>query len=76
VDIILELLNIDPVATKEKLERDMFTLNDSQFNEVLRGIYGEAGRALAENSDALEKIAENLGLTYEKPEEEGGGGRF
>ena len=73
VDIILELLNIDPVATKEKLERDMFTLNDSQFNEVLRGIYGEAGRALAENSDVLEKIAENLGLTYEKPEEDGGG---
>ena len=76
IDIILELLNIDPVATKEKLERDMFTLNDGAFNEVLRGIYGEAGRALAENSDAVEKIAENLGLNYEKPEEEGGGGRF
>ena len=76
IDIILELLNIDPVATKEKLERDMFTLNDGAFNEVLRGVYSEAGRALAENSDAVEKIAENLGLKYEKPEEEGGGGRF
>ena len=76
VDIILELLNIDPVATKEKLERDLFTLNDSSFNEVLRGIYGDVGRALAENSDAAEKIAENLGLKYEVPEEDGGGGRF
>lgn len=76
IDIILELLNIDPVATKEKLERDMFTLNDGAFNEVLRGVYSEAGRALAENSDAVQKIAENLGLKYEKPEEEGGGGRF
>ena len=76
IDIILELLNIDPVATKEKLERDMFTLNDGAFNEVLRGVYSEAGRALAENSDAVEKIAENLGLKYEKPEEDGGGGRF
>lgn len=76
IDIILELLNIDPVATKEKLERDMFTLNDGSFNEVLRGVYSEAGRALAENSDAVEKIAENLGLKYEKPEEDGGGGRF
>lgn len=76
IDIILELLNIDPVATKEKLERDMFTLNDGAFNEVLRGVYSEAGRALAENSDAIDKIAENLGLKYEKPEEDGGGGRF
>ena len=48
-------------------------MNDSQFNEVLRGIYGEAGRMIAENSEVIEKIAENLGLGYEKPEEEEGG---
>ena len=36
IDVILELLNVDPVTTKAKLERDMWTLNDSQFNEVLR----------------------------------------
>lgn len=76
IDIILELLNIDPVATKEKLERDMFTINDGAFNEALRGIYSEAGRALAENSDAVEKIAENLGLKYEPPTDDEGGGRF
>lgn len=76
IDIILELLNIDPVATKEKLERDMFTINDGAFNEVLRGVYSEAGRALAENSDAVEKIAENLGLKYEPPTDDEGGGRF
>ena len=74
IDVILELLNVDPVSTKAKLERDLWSLNDSQFNEVLRGIYGEAGRALAENSDVLEKIAANLDLKYEKAEE--GGGRF
>jgi len=73
VDIILELLNIDPVSTKEKLERDLFTLNDGSFNEVLRGIYGDVGRALAENSDAVEIIAKNLGLNYAVPEEDGGG---
>ena len=72
IDIILELLNVDPESTKRKLERDMWTMNDSQFNEVLRGIYGEAGRMIAENSEVIEKIAENLGLSYEKPEEEGG----
>lgn len=72
IDIILELLNVDPESTKRKLERDMWTMNDSQFNEVLRGIYGEAGRMLAENSEVIEKIAVNLGLEYKKPEEEGG----
>jgi hypothetical protein len=73
IDIILDLLNIDPVATREKLERDMFTVNDATFNEVLRGLYSSVGQALAENSDVADKIAENLGLKYEKPKEEGGG---
>jgi hypothetical protein len=72
IDIILELLNIDPDTTKEKLERDLFGLNDATFNEVLRGIYGEVGRALAENSDVNEIIAEKLGLKYAKPSEDGG----
>lgn len=72
IDIILELLNVDPESTKAKLHRDMWTMNDSQFNEVLRGIYGEAGRMLAEGTDVIEKIAANLDLTYEPPAEEGG----
>jgi len=73
IDIILELLNVDPESTKRKLERDMWTMNDSQFNEVLRGIYGEAGRMLAENSEVIEKIAANLGLEYTPPAEDEGG---
>jgi hypothetical protein len=73
IDIILELLNVDPESTKRKLERDMWTMNDSQFNEVLRGIYGEAGRMIAENSEVIEKIAANLGLEYVAPAEDEGG---
>ncbi len=73
IDIILDLLNIDPVATREKLERDLFTVNDATFNEVLRGVYSSVGQMLADNSDIANKIAENLGLKYEKPKEEGGG---
>jgi len=72
IDIILELLNVDPESTKAKLKRDMWTMNDSQFNEVLRGIYGEAGRMIAEGSDVIEKIAASLDLDYEPPAEEGG----
>jgi len=74
IDVILDLLNIDPVTTLEKLKRDTFTLNDPTFNEVMRAIYSGAGTSLAENSDAVEKIAKNLGLKYAKKEE--GGDRF
>tara|TARA_Y100000310_G_scaffold97915_1_gene95588 strand:+ start:362 stop:2077 length:1716 start_codon:yes stop_codon:yes gene_type:complete len=73
VDTILELLNLDPVAVREKIKRDLFTVNDPTFNEVMRGIYGDAGRSIAENSDVAEKISDNLGLKFEKAEEEGGG---
>jgi hypothetical protein len=71
IDVILELLNIDPHTTREKLKRDVFTFNDSKFNDVLGAIYSEVGRALAENSDVAEKIAEALGLKYKKPAAEG-----
>lgn len=73
IDVILELLNIDPVATREKLERDFFTPNDSTFNEVLRNMYGDVGRKLVEETDVVGKVAKNLGLKHEPPKEEGGG---
>lgn len=73
VDTILELLNLDPVTVREKIERDLFTVNDPTFNEVLRGVYGDTGRAIAENSNAAEKIAKVLGLNYEEPQGEDGG---
>lgn len=73
IDVILELLNIDPHSTKEKLKRDALTFNDSKFNDVLGGLYGELGRMLAENSDAVELVAKQLGLTYKKKEEDAEG---
>jgi hypothetical protein len=73
IDVILDLLNIDPVTTYEKLKRDLFTLNDPTFNEVLRGIYSRSGDDIVENSDVAKIIAEKLGLKYEKEE---GGDRF
>ena len=75
VDTILELLNLDPVTVREKIERDLFTVNDPTFNEVLRGVYGDTGRAIAENSNAAEIIAKALGLKYAVPDE-GGDSRF
>lgn len=74
IDIILELLNIDPVSTRLKLERDLWTINDPTFNEMVRSIYNDAAQKLAENSDVIQIIADKLGLDYTEPEE--GGGRF
>jgi len=74
IDVILDLLNIDPVTTREKLRRDVFTLNDATFNEVLRGIYQKVGELIVDGSDVTEKIAEGLGLTFTPPKE--GGDRF
>lgn len=73
IDVILELLNIDPVTTREKLERDFFTPNDSTFNEVLRSMYGEVGRKLTEETDVVAKVAKNLSLKHTPPKEESPG---
>lgn len=77
IDVILDLLNIDPVTTAEKLKRDVFTLNDAMMNELLRGIYQGAAQEFVTNSDVMGRISKNLGLKYTKPAEggdEGGGG--
>lgn len=72
IDLILEMFNIDPHDTRVKLEQDMFTVNDSTFNEVMRGIYGAVGSALAEKTDVVDKIAKYLKLKMqEAPQEEG-----
>lgn len=75
IDLILEMLNIDPDDTKDKLEKDMFTVNDSSFNEIIRSVSNEVGRELAEKYNVTQKVADYLGLL----EKEGGGedtGRF
>ena len=69
IETILELFNLDPITVREKLEKHLFTVNDPNFNEALRTIYGDAGRKLAEDTDASEKIAKTLGLTL-KPKQE------
>lgn len=70
IDLILEMLNIDPNDTRVKIERDMFTVNDALFNEILRAMYNEVGRMLAEKSDVLDRITKYMNLKM-KPQEEG-----
>ena len=70
IETILDLLNIDPVRVKERLQEDFATFNDASFTEVLRGMYGRLGDTLAENTNIAEIIAGRLGLEYEEKKEE------
>ena len=76
IDIILELLNIDPVTTRKKIDRDMWTPNDPTFNEATRAVYGAVAEKLVEGSDVLGKIATGMGLKYTPPKPEGSEERF
>jgi hypothetical protein len=76
VDFILELFNLDPEAVRERLERDLFTVNDTTFNEAVRSILSDAGRKVIEESDFTEKLIEYLSKVSQfdishKPPEEG-----
>jgi len=71
VETILDLLNIDPVTVRERLERDFATFNDANFNEVLRSMYGRVGDQIVEGSNLIDRIAKTLNLDYKKPEQPG-----
>lgn len=62
ISTILELLNIDADETLEQLKRDMFTPNDSTFNEFLRRALEKAGEQAAEETDLFDKVIANIGL--------------
>jgi hypothetical protein len=76
IDLILELLNIDPDDTRMKIERDLFTVNDALFNEILRSLYNEVGRMLAEKSDVLDRVARYMQLELKPEAPEEGASRF
>lgn len=71
IDTIYDLLNLDSDTVREKLEKDMYTLMDAGFNEVLRSAYSQAGGELVANSDLVSRIADGANLKYVKPQAEG-----
>lgn len=85
LDYVLELLNIDPEDANEKIKRDMFTVADSKFNDIIAAAYAGVGGELPTKTNIISKITEYLGLEIKGEEgeegevvaEEGGeGGRF
>lgn len=74
IDIILDMLNIDPISTRKKIEADLFTVNDFAFNQFMSNLYVTAATAMVEKYDISEKIANYLKvspLPPPKPGEEG-----
>ena len=71
IDIIYEFLNIDPETCRRKLEDDLFTVNDSKFNQLLDSIYGGITDKLADKTDLVSKVAQGLGLKETPNDEEG-----
>jgi len=71
IDIILEMLNIDPDAARRKTEADLFTTNDPAFNNFMVGAYQAAGNAMVEKFNIMQRLADYLDL-QEMPMPAGG----
>ncbi|MBD3261445.1 MAG: hypothetical protein GF334_07155 [Candidatus Altiarchaeales archaeon] len=62
IDVILDMLNIDPVSTQRKIEADLFTTNDFAFNQLMINIYTAVAQGLVEKFDVAGKLAGYLDL--------------
>jgi hypothetical protein len=74
ISYIYDLLNIDVDDAHAELQKDFLTLKDSVMNELIREMLTAVGAAFADETDAKEKIARNLGLKIEKAEGDRFGG--
>lgn len=75
IDVILEMLNIDPISTRKKIEADLFTVNDFAFNQLMSNVYNAAGQSLVEKFAVTDRLADYMNLEPlppPPPGEEGG----
>jgi hypothetical protein len=66
---LLDLLGLDPITAKQEMEKDMFTVNDNRFNDILNAVAQPIADKIVENSDLAEKIAKYLGVAWKSPDE-------
>jgi hypothetical protein len=74
IEIILEFLSIDAETCRRKLEEDLFTVNDSRFNDFLTSFYNtlSGNEKLIEKTDIIERVMKGLGLKERDAEDEKG----
>ncbi|OPZ37448.1 MAG: hypothetical protein BWY99_01867 [Synergistetes bacterium ADurb.BinA166] len=68
ISFILDLLNIDADDALEQLKKDMFTPNDSTFNDFLKNVLTKAGEDAVEKTDVLERLVAAAGLKMKAKE--------
>ena len=63
---ILDLLGLDPVSAKEEMEKDILTVNDNRFNDILNALAQPIADKVAENTDIAKRIANYLKLNWKE----------
>ena len=80
IGMILDIFNINSDEVDEELKKDLFTVRDATYNEMLRQTYSALGDKLAENTDLIKQVAETMvgpagkKLKYTGEDAEEGGG--
>lgn len=62
VATILDFLGIDPETVKRQLEDDLFTVNDSKFNELLSNVYGAVAQPIIDRTDIVKRLSQGMTL--------------
>lgn len=60
VGMILDIFNINSDQVDEELRKDMFTVKDATYNEMLRQAYSELGSKISESTDLVKQIAQSI----------------
>jgi hypothetical protein len=55
--MILDIFNINSDEVDDELKRDMFTVKDATYNEMLRQIYSSVADKITESTDLAKQIA-------------------
>ena len=71
VEVLLELMDIDPEVCRKKLEEDLFTVNDSKFNAFLEQLYGNIANTeqFVKETDLFDRVKKTLGLKEKEIED-------
>jgi len=73
IEDIYDLIGIDSTTATARLKSDLLSVNDSAFNDLVRGVYQAAANEMPNRTDIMSKLATALGVTYKEPTEEAGG---
>lgn len=82
VDVIYDLLGLDSDELHEKLKRDMFTVKDARYNDMLGRIYDNVADKISEDTDLEEQMVSYMSgptgkaINMKSQEDEGDGGGY